>query len=322
MKKQCNALIKSVAVIAVVGMLGAFLLPTLAEAQGRGGGPPGGGGGGVELVEHVMVEGASTREYYMYVPENYDSGTATPLLIAYHGFGGTATAFAGSEVGDLNDVADTNNFLIAYPQALDHVGGEKDGIFWDPADNGIQDIGQNDVYFTQELIADAAANYNIDAALVYAAGYSNGGMMSYGLACKRPDLIAAIGIMSGIMLPDTCVSGQYTSVIHFHGVGDSVLPYNGNQDYQSVADVVDFWLTKNNIPVSSLVSTFCDDGRKVGEATRDEYTGGSGSTDLTLYTVDKVGRKTAGHVWFSHDICGVGANQILWDFLSNYSTND
>jgi polyhydroxybutyrate depolymerase len=318
MKKQCFTPIKSVVVIAIIGILGTFLLPELGSAQAiskKGKPPP-----PTTAEYRLMTEGASTREYYIYFPASYDPATPTPLLINFHGFDGSADAYS-AEVGGggLDAVADNGNFLVAYPQAVE---GDKGGRYWDPGDNGIPDIEENDVYFTERLIAHIAIECNVDLSRVYAAGYSNGGMMSYGLACRRPDIIAAIGIMSGIMLPDTCVSGEYTSLIKFHGIGDNVLPYDGSQDYQSVAAVIDFWLNHNGIPASSLVSTTFDDGRRVGLSVRDEYTGGLGNTDVTLYTVHKVGNRTAGHVWFSHEIGGTNANQILWDFVSSYSLND
>lgn len=40
------------------------------------------------------------------------------------------------------------------------------------------------------VVDDLIANHRIDAKRVYATGHSNGGMMSYRLACERPDRIA------------------------------------------------------------------------------------------------------------------------------------
>lgn len=262
----------------------------------------------------TVVNGTSTREYVLYVPSNYDSNTATPLIINFHGFGGCAASFEENvgEINGLNRVADNNNFLVAYPQGIVRA---KEGAEWDPGDNGSADINDNDVFFTEQLIAAIDGEFNVDLTRVYATGYSNGGMMAYGLACNRGDVIAAVGIMSGTMLSDNCAMDEYTSIIHFHGSGDDVLPYNGNQDFESIPNVVNFWINHNNIPASSLVSTQLNGG----DVTREEYIGGDENTGVVLYLVDSEFGKDGGHVWFSEDIDGDSPNQILWEFLSNYT---
>ena len=261
----------------------------------------------------TIVHEGVTREYILYVPTSYESNTPSPLIINFHGYGGCASNFS-SEVGDLNSLADSENFIIAYPQA---VVGEKGDVYWNPEDNGIQNIEENDVFFTEQLIEDISNKYTVNSSQVYATGYSNGGMMSYGLACSKGDLIAAIGIMSGIMLEQTCDVKEYTSIIHFHSTFDNVLPYDGNQNYQSVSDVVNFWLSHNGIPASNLVTIEFNDGNMV----RKSYTGGNENTSVVLYT-DYEEQGKGGHVWFNGAIDGNSPNQILWDFLSSYSLND
>ena len=77
-----------------------------------------------------------------------------------------------------------------------------------------------------------------------------------------------------------------------------------------MSQVIDFWLAHNSIEASSLVSTDLDGGN----VRRDEYTGGTSNSSVVLYTVNG-----GGHIWFTDDIDGTSPNQILWDFLSNYS---
>ena len=262
----------------------------------------------------TIEQGAVAREYILHVPSSYDSNTPCPLIINFHGYGGCASYFS-NDVGDLNLLANSEKFIVAYPQA---VVREKGAAYWDPGENGRQNIEENDVYFTEKLISHISNEYNVDLSRVYATGYSNGGMMSYGLACSRGDLIAAIGIMSGIMLPGSCGPDEYTSVIHFHGIADDVLPYEGNQDYQSVSDVVNFWLNHNSIQATSLVTTALNDGNVV----RESYKGGNENTSVALYTVHELNGKAGGHGWFSGDINGNSPNNILWDFLSTYSLDD
>jgi len=120
--------------------------------------------------------------------------------------------------------------------------------------------------------------------------------------------------MSGAMFSTPENINEYTPLIIFHGIADDVLPYEGNQWYLSASEVVNFWIYHNNIPSSSLVTTQLNGG----DVVRDEYTGGSESTSVALYTVHKEYGKPGGHVWFSADMDGTNPNKILWDFLSKY----
>ena len=107
---------------------------------------------------------------------------------------------SGSDFGDgdsdLSSQADANGFIVAYPQG---VARAKGGTEWDLGDNDTTNINDNDVYFTQRLIADIGTNHSIDSDRIYAVGYSNGGMMAYGLVCTLAVRLPQWGIMSGIM---------------------------------------------------------------------------------------------------------------------------
>ena len=262
----------------------------------------------------TVVRAGETREFILQVPASYDASNPTPLVINFHGFGGCAADYAnfvGNYYG-LNDLADSENFIVAYPQG---VARAKGSFEWDPGDNGAESIIDNDVFFAEALTAEISDELNVDVERVYAVGYSNGGMMAYGLACSSSDLIAASGVMSGIMLGSACDQQGSTSIIHFHGVADGALPYDGSGDFQSVASVVNIWLDHNDIPTSSLVTT----QRNGGDVTHDVYSGGTQGTSVELYTIHREGNEQGGHVWFTEDIDGVSPNQILWDFLSSFT---
>ena len=76
------------------------------------------------------------------------------------------------------DFGETNNFILVYPQALP-----------DPNDDGStnwihkEPTTVDDVFFINALIDSINIDYLIDLERIYACGYSNGGIMSYALAC-------------------------------------------------------------------------------------------------------------------------------------------
>ena len=277
----------------------------------------GGNGEGACANESVsgyqtFTENGVTREYVLQLPSGYDPSSLEPLplIISFHGNGGCAGDFRQGRYdgpSDLTALADNHNVIVAYPQGVVRVKGAAE---WDPGGAGGSDLANNDVYFSQRLIAEISANHAIDATRIYAVGYSNGGMMAYGLACSLGSQIAAVGIMSGIMLNDRCDTPDYTSVIHFHGTADDALPYAGNQDYRSVAEVISFWVNHNRISPAEPTTTSLNGGR----VTLDSYTGGAEDTSVMLYTIQE-----GGHVWFGDDIDDESPNDILGRFLSGYS---
>ena len=263
----------------------------------------------------TLVHESGSREYILHVPPSYDSENPGSLIINFHGFGGCASDFIGETDYELNDVADQENVIIAYPQA---VLREKGAAYWEPGDSGGADILVNDVFFTEQLIADIFNEFQVDTTKVYATGYSNGGMMAYDLSCSGSDFIAAAGIMSGIMLSNACDNSTPTSIIHFHGIADEVIPYDGSGDFPAVLNVIDFWVEHNGIDESNLVSTQLNNG----DVVRDEYTGGAQESSVVLYTIHNENGMEGGHVWFSGDIDGVSPSQLMWDFLSAYQLDE
>ena len=86
----------------------------------------------------TIVQDDITREYILHVPSGYDGSSALPLVIAYHGNGGCADQFAAYEA-QLESTADSNGFLLAYPQGIARAKGAAE---WDPGDDGTQNINK------------------------------------------------------------------------------------------------------------------------------------------------------------------------------------
>lgn len=266
---------------------------------------------GYRLMTQVIDGETITREYIIHVPSGYQEGDNLPLVIVYHGFGGCAY-YMPDETSGLNDLADEENFFVAYPQAAYRPA--KEDTYWEPGFNGGESIYLDDIFFSGQLIEHIDEEFSLDLTRVYAAGYSNGGMLTYSLACLRGDLFAGVCVMSGALLDgmDSCDPTQPVPMVIFHGVGDFVLPYNGDQYYASVPDVVGLWLDHFQIPISTLNSAELNGGNVV----HDSYYGGTNNTCLSLYTVVEEYGSPGDHVWFSQDMDGVSPNAVMWDFFN------
>ncbi len=123
-----------------------------------------------------------------------------------------------------NQVADEFGFLAVYPC------GSSFPLRWrcDGRVNTPQEA-QQDVRFISDLIDQLIQEYNVDEARIYANGLSNGGGMSFLLACRLSERIAAIGIVGGAyLLPWTEYKPKRpVPAILFHGTADPLVPFNG-----------------------------------------------------------------------------------------------
>ena len=252
-----------------------------------------------------VVQEDITREYIVLTPDSYDGSTPLPVVINFHGSGGCADDFAEMEA-DLTSLANNNDFLLVYPQGVLDAEGLPE---WRPVADSSQSIQDNDFIFVERIIEDIGNEFNVNSERIYAIGLSNGGMMAYGLACRRANLIAAVGVMAGTMLTDTCNQDDYTSVIHFHGTEDTIVPLEGSQDFPSVTGSIQYWVTHNNISTEATIDSLDN-----GTVTRAVYDGGAEDSSVALYTI-----QNGYHVWFDDNIDGQSPNQILWDFLSQYT---
>jgi polyhydroxybutyrate depolymerase len=90
-----------------------------------------------------------------------------------------------------------------------------------------QDV--DDVGFIRQLLDTLPADLPIDPARVFAAGHSNGAILSYRLACELSDRIVGIGVQAGSLGVDQCTPSQPVSVIHFHGTADTNHPIDGGK---------------------------------------------------------------------------------------------
>ena len=250
-----------------------------------------------------------TREAVVYVPASYSSDDAPPLLLNFHGFGGTAQDHMAE--ADMRPEADDDGFLLVYPQ-----GSLLDGQpHWNSAAPSADNKSDaDDLGYVDKLLDTIASSHTFDANRVYAVGYSNGAMMAFGLACYRSERIAAVGSVSGAMLDDigvACTPSHPTSVITFHGTDDDVIAYNGGDFGRSAEEVVAYWTELNEITGAPTTDSTSAGGTQVDSFV---HTGGRAGTEVHHHRV--VGGE---HVWFELEVKGANTGRLIWEFVSRFS---
>ena len=267
------------------------------------------------IVEQIMHQGIE-RNYRLAIPTAYDANKSYPLVFNLHGFGSTA---AEQEFySDMNRVGEAEGFLICYPDGIDNawnVGWE----FGSEAD---------DVGFISTLIDEISGNYNIDSERIYSCGMSNGGFMSYRLACEMNDRIAAVASVTGSMAPlifPDCDPGKAVSVMQIHGTADGTVPYSGDPDINIHIDtLVAFWADNNGCAEEADTSDVEDINMTDNTTVKKiQYSDCSNDSEVLFFKVDG-----GGHTW-PGAFLNIGvtnqdieASEEIWEFFRNKSLND
>lgn len=262
--------------------------------------PRSGGAGvsGAKRLRHVFAGGA-VRTYSLHLPVGYVPGVPVPLVVNLHGT--ASNALEHERVSGMSRLADAEGFAVVYPNALGSPPMWRIG----PCAEGRRDLA-----FLCELVEHLRAGLSIDPRRIYAAGLSNGAGMANRMACEMPDLIAALGTVSGAYpYWDECQPARPVPVIAFHGTADRQVPYGGmGTALPPIRVWAAEWARRNRCDPTPVV--VYRRNRIVGEAWRD----GEGRDWVILYTVEG-----GGHCWPGSPggppgaIC---AASLMWDFFA------
>ncbi len=164
------------------------------------------------------------RTFTVRLPSIYDGNTALPLVVAMHGGFGSGTQLESQSL--LSEKAEAEGFIVVYPDGVPSNIGIRTwnagGCCGYAMNNDIDDVG----YITA-LLDTLLAQYAIDDQRVYATGMSNGGFMSYRLACELSERIAAIAPVSASMTIDLCQPARPIPVLGMHSYLDTSVPWQG-----------------------------------------------------------------------------------------------
>lgn len=273
-----------------------------------------------QTSSHTIEHNGITREYDLYVPSLYDGSTAVPLLFNLHGY--TSDKDEQTVYGDFRPIADTANFIIVHPNGTFDASNQR---WW----NAFGFAAPNDVDFLVTLVDEISQNFIIDLDRVYSTGMSNGGFMSFELACEASSVFTAVASVTGAMPVNklnNCNPNGPIPAMQIHGTLDAVVPYNGNVQYASIENVVDFWVDQvaaNETPiVNNLPDLDPNDGSTVEHYI---YENGINGSSVEHYKVIN-----GGHTWPGSSIIlptagntnqDFNASAEIWRFFSQFSKN-
>lgn len=235
------------------------------------------------------------RNAILHIPSSL-TGHPAPLVIALYGSDDNAEGFQKAILWDR--VADRENFIVAYPDAID--GRWNYGRPDQPKVPLVHGQPSDDIGFLRAMIDDLVARNIVDKNRIYATGFSRGALMSFTLVCALPDKIAAIATISSPMSEaqvEDCQPGHPKPVLMINGTSDGSLPYGGsvwrNTRFLSVPDTLNYWRKINGCSGQ-------DNGKTVPHLNKNDLThatlfNGTGCRAGTAVRFYKI--ENGGHSW-------------------------
>jgi polyhydroxybutyrate depolymerase len=187
---------------------------------------------------HVLYDGLP-REYKLFIPASYDGAG---LVLAFHGLYKEDTSL----VRYVAPAAHAAGLIVAFPQGVDDS--------WNAGSccGAARTAHVDDVGFASHLITTLSATYHPHSVVV--AGFSNGAMLSWLIACSESSLITGLVDAGGTEGESSaaCQPTRPLTVTAVHGGADPTVPYKGGgsmetqagaiaSPFRSITSVIDEW---------------------------------------------------------------------------------
>jgi poly(3-hydroxybutyrate) depolymerase len=183
-----------------------------------------------DIKRHYLLEtAAEIIPYRTYVPTTYTGAKAFPLILALHGLGGTEDAFFDNYDRKLPPLAESHGYIVAAPLGYRVDGSYGWGLGTPPADPNarrMQDFSEQDV---MQVLQRVRKQYKIDDNRIFLMGHSMGGIGTWKVAPKYPDIWAAIAPISGSGAPATLEKIRNVPEIIVHGDADPTVNVSGSR---------------------------------------------------------------------------------------------
>ncbi len=273
-----------------------------------------------------MVHDGRSRSYLVHLPKSYNAKKKYPLVLILHGGGGNARLTA--QMTGFSATADREGFIAVYPDGT----GLIEGLFltWNAGNccGFALDEETDDTGFLRALLQRLKKEHAVDPNRVFVTGFSNGGMMSYRLACELSGAIAAIAPVAGAMNVE-CKPERPLSVVIFHGTEDGHVRYDGGEPLaladwhdrtdRPVKETVAFWVKFNGCRPQAQTSV-------KGHVQMERYSGCREGTEVVLYTIRGEGHSWPGGrrwaPWAAVPTREISATDLIWEFFTGHPRKD
>lgn len=182
--------------------------------------------GSCSIVAHAgeIAHGDRMRSFILDVPQGLQM--PAPTVFVLHGGGGTAERIRRATA--MHEAGKREGFVTVYPQGLANQ--------WNDARNSPVVIakqggaGADDVGFLRALVAHLVSIGLSDPGRVHVTGLSNGGMMTFRLACEAADVFAAfVPVIANLPEPaeQDCRPSRPVPMMVMNGTVDRLILWDG-----------------------------------------------------------------------------------------------
>ena len=178
--------------------------------------------------------------------------------------------------------------------------------------DGVQCGGENinDFEFFEAILNFIDTKLCSNKKKIYSVGFSFGGFLTYGIGCRYPNRIKAIGADAGSLgksYASTCVSyesenGQSGAVPvqSFHSLSDNIVPFNGTDTWLPQEDVDKIWRIRNG----------CKDNVHKAKVSYLSSTTICHKWECPLAPVESCALKNHNHCWYGGRSGGLSACEV------------
>ena len=273
------------------------------------------------FYQSTFFDGLS-RDYILFVPDSYDENENTPIVFNLHGGSSTAEEQL-NYISDMRSLSDNEKFILVYPQASSDANGIP---IWNLGGVNSKATDVDDVGYISHLVDRISEFYSVDRDRIYVTGFSNGGYLSFELACKLSSKIAAFASVAGHMFIDTyndCSPTHPTPFLSINGTEDN---YDGiGEYYLPVENSNNYWIEYNNTDLNPNVVDLEDINTSDGSTVK-YYSWKNGSNGVEIDHYKVIGGE---HTWPSLNSNSdkeesngdIDSDRIIWEFLSRFDIN-
>jgi polyhydroxybutyrate depolymerase len=140
-------------------------------------------------TDETITSGGESRTFRVHIPTGFTGTSPAPVILDFHPLSGTGQQQEGSSGWKAQ--CDSVGCIAVYPDSSKSKASDNS---WN-AGYCCQNAEKNqvdDVQFARDIIKWLDANTCVDLKRIYASGGSNGGGMTYRMACEASDVIAAV----------------------------------------------------------------------------------------------------------------------------------